>query len=132
MEILVRFLIALLLVAGGLALAWLYQHWLKQRTPAHLADLGPRRPGTFTLVYFTTPGCVPCKTVQRPAIKKLEAQLGSGLEVIEIDAGQQPDLAARWGVLSVPTTFVIDPQGKVRHINHGVTRAEQLLMQIQG
>jgi hypothetical protein len=30
----------------------------------------------------------------------------------------------------VPTTFLFDPRGQVRHVNHGVTRAEQLLLQI--
>jgi len=54
------------------------------------------------------------------------------LHVVEIDATEQPELASRWGVMSVPTTFVIDPSGALRHVNHGVARAEQLLMQING
>jgi thioredoxin-like negative regulator of GroEL len=50
--------------------------------------------------------------------------------VVEIDAAAQPDQAGHWGVLSVPTTILIDPAGKPRHINHGVAPAEKLRRQI--
>jgi thiol-disulfide isomerase/thioredoxin len=124
--------IALLVIFGSLGLAWVYQQRLRQRTSGLLGEFGDLRPGTFVLVYFTTPACVPCKTVQRPAIQKLSTILGDGLQVLEIDASRQPEVANRWGVLSVPTTFVIDTRGQVRHINHGVARTDQLLMQIHG
>jgi hypothetical protein len=55
-----------------------------------------------------------------------------GLQIIEIDASQRPEIANRWGVLSAPTTYVIDPHGKIKHINHGITRAEKILAQIYG
>jgi peroxiredoxin len=57
--------------------------------------------------------------------------LGETLEVVEINAYEQPDLAKTWGVLSVPTTFVIDERGEARYVNNGVARAEKLLEQIQ-
>jgi len=34
-------------------------------------------------------------------------------------------------VLSVPTTFIIDSQGRPRRVNHGVASAEKLLNQIE-
>lgn len=68
--------------------------------------------------------------MQRPAIQDLSQKLGSALHVVEIDATEKPELASRWGVMSVPTTFLFDPRGKLRHVNHGVTRAEQLLTQL--
>lgn len=129
-ETLTRALIAFGIILGGFSLYLAYNWTLKNRASNLLANLGPIRPGAFLLVYFTTPTCVPCKTVQRPAIQKISEMLGNTLQVLEIDATQQPDLASRWGVLSVPTTFLIDPRGQVRHVNHGVTRAEQLLLQI--
>ncbi|MBI3173828.1 MAG: thioredoxin family protein [Chloroflexi bacterium] len=129
-ETLTRALIAFGIILGGFSLYLAYNWTLKNRASNLLSDLGPIRPGAFLLVYFTTPTCVPCKTVQRPAIQKISEMLGNTLQVLEIDATQQPDLASRWGVLSVPTTFLIDPRGQVRHVNHGVTRAEQLLLQI--
>jgi hypothetical protein len=58
--------------------------------------------------------------------------MGARLQVIEINAQERPDLASQYGVLSVPTTFVLDSRGTLRHVNHGVTRAERLMEQITG
>lgn len=97
----------------------------------HFDDLPlPSRPVKATLLYFTTPTCAPCKSVQRPAIQRLSERLGSDLEVIEIDAGLQPEVAGQWGVMSVPTTFILDSHGSPRHVNHGVAPLEKLLRQI--
>jgi hypothetical protein len=51
--------------------------------------------------------------------------------VIEIDATEKPDLAKQWGVMSVPTTFVLDARGQARYINNGVARVEKLMEQLQ-
>ncbi|NIR96491.1 MAG: thioredoxin family protein, partial [Gammaproteobacteria bacterium] len=73
--------------------------------------------GVLGILYFTTPNCVPCKTVQRPALETVKKHLGNKLKVIEVDATQQTALADHWGVLSVPTTFIIDANGKPRKVN---------------
>ncbi|MBL8061885.1 MAG: thioredoxin family protein [Anaerolineales bacterium] len=130
MDILARAFIAIAIILFGWGIYHLYNRSLQLRTPSLLTDLEVNRPFSFTLVYFTTPTCAPCKTIQRPAIQRLSQLLGSALQVIEIDATEKPDLASRWGVMSVPTTFLFDPKGQLRHVNHGVTRAEKLLMQI--
>lgn len=130
MDVLTRTLIAILIILISLGIYFLYNWALRRRTPNLLAELQPTRPSAFTLVYFTTPECVPCKTIQKPAIQSLSQTLGSALYVIEIDASEKTDLASRWGVMSVPTTFIFDPKGQLRHVNHGVTRAERLLKQI--
>jgi thiol-disulfide isomerase/thioredoxin len=129
-DVFVRTIIALAIILCGLGIYRFYNWTLQLRTPNLLTDLGSLRPDAFTLVYFTTPTCVPCKTVQRPEIEKLGLLLGRAIQVLEIDASEHPDMASRWGVMSVPTTYLIDPRGKLRHVNHGVTRAEKLLMQL--
>jgi hypothetical protein len=48
-----------------------------------------------------------------------------------VDASAQPEVAQEWGVLSVPTTFVIDASGKPRFVNHGVANAEKLIQQLE-
>ena len=130
-DVLTRAALALAIILGGFGIYLLYNWTLKLRTRNLLADLGPIRSGAFILVYFTTPTCASCKTVQRPAIQRLSQMLGSELHVVEVDATEKPELASRWGVMSVPTTFLFDPRGELRHVNHGVTRAEKLLMQFQ-
>ena len=125
-EILFRFLLASFIIISGVTVYYLYNRLSLSRAPKN-SFWGSGKPA---ILYFTTPGCMPCKTVQRPAIRQISEILGEKLEVIEIDASQQPDVAQRWGVLSVPTTFVIDSRGQVRHVNHGVARAEKLLEQL--
>jgi len=130
-DVLTRAVLAFAIILGGLGIYLLYNWTLKLRTRDLLADLGPIRSGAFVLVYFTTPTCVPCKTVQRPAIQTVSQRLGDNMQVVEVDATEQPELANRWGVMSVPTTFLFDPRGQLRHVNHGVARAEKLLMQFR-
>ena len=97
-----------------------------------LADLGPIRSGAFILVYFSSPSCAVCSTVQRPAIERLSNLLGDSLQVFEIDATKEPELARRWDVVNVPATFLINPRGELHHANHGIARAENLLLQLHG
>jgi len=131
LEIITRLLWAVVILLSGSAVYWLYNQMnlrrLANRRPPGLENL---RSDTPAILYFTTPECAPCKTIQRPALQRLQQELGGRLQVIEINAAEQPELAGAWGVLSVPTTFVLDPQGRPRHVNHGVTRAEKLLQQL--
>ena len=55
----------------------------------------------------------------------------SGIISLEVDVENQPDLASHWGVLSVPTTFIIDLEGRPRRVNHGVARETKLRQQIE-
>jgi thioredoxin-like negative regulator of GroEL len=130
-----RFII-LVLISLAAALAYrLFRRWQVQRvTYFALVDplLAARRPDVPAILYFTSPTCVPCKTQQRPALQRLLAELGDAVQVIEVNALEQPDAADRWGVLSVPTTFILDKQGQPRDINYGVARVETLKHQLQG
>jgi thiol-disulfide isomerase/thioredoxin len=89
------------------------------------------RSGVPTVVYFTTPDCVTCKAAQRPALRALESQLDGKVQVIEVDALSQPDLARKWNVLSLPTTFILDRNGTPRQVNHGFASAAKLMSQLQ-
>ncbi|MGO9412787.1 MAG: thioredoxin family protein [Spirochaetia bacterium] len=89
------------------------------------------RSGLPGIIYFTTPDCVTCKAAQRPALRALERQLDGNVQVIEVDAADRPDLARQWSVLSVPTTFILDRQGKPRQVNHGFASTAKLLSQLQ-
>ncbi len=134
--LLTRALLALTIIAAGLALFRLLNRAILYRAQkngaAETVEPLIAQPGTPAILYFTTPECVICKAVQRPALKTLQERLGDRLQVVEINAHERPDLASRWGVLSVPTTFIIDSQGQLRHVNHGATRADKLLQQLDG
>ncbi len=124
-----RFLLAVFLICAGLLVYLLFNRLILRRAAKNKQLPGARR-GLPVIVYFTTPDCVPCRTVQRPALQKVQAVWGDRLQVIEVDATRQTELASRWGVLSVPTTFLLDSRGKPRFVNHGATRAEKLLEQL--
>lgn len=130
-DILARVLLAL---AIGLSLIGLYgvvNRVLLARLRGSRLGIESLRPGIPAILYFTAPYCMPCKTVQRPTLERLQQRLGARLQIIEIDASVRPDLADYWGVLSLPTTFVIDRHGRPRRVNHGVASAEKLLGQLE-
>lgn len=131
MSIVLRLLAAIGLIMIGAGACWLINHRLLVRARNNAFTLFKTLPKKPVLVYFTTPDCAPCKTIQRPAIDRVLHLLGENLQVIEIDATQRPDLAKVWGVLSVPTTFVLDARGEARYVNNGVARAEKLIQQLQ-
>lgn len=126
-------LLLLALVGGGIVLVWLGFRWrtARLRRPnardvlARLAVGGPP-----LVMAFTTPECVPCRTMQRPALEELERRYSGRVEVREVDAAAVPDLADRFGIMTVPSTVVIDPQGGIVAINYGLARWEKLAAQL--
>ena len=55
-----------------------------------------------TMKYFSATWCGPCKTF-KPIMNEIS---GEGYSVQFIDIDQQQDLAAKYGVRSVPTTVI--------------------------
>jgi thioredoxin-like negative regulator of GroEL len=128
-EILLRLLGACALIVTGWILYKIANRLVLVSASTAKTTLGGS--GHPSIVYFTSPDCVPCKTIQRPAILKLKQILGEQVELVEINTYEQPELSRQWGVLSVPTTFVLNRQGKPLHVNHGVAQTEKLMRQIR-
>jgi len=126
-----RLLITFGLVIAGLAAYAAYNRWVIRHAQSRRLGLESALPGIPTILYFTTPSCVPCRTVQAPALERLSAKYHDAMQVIKIDAQEHPEVADHWGVLTVPTTFVIDPTGKARYFNPGVAPAEKLQEQLE-
>ncbi|MGD2027433.1 MAG: thioredoxin family protein [Anaerolineales bacterium] len=129
--ILMRALVALGLIAVGTGAYFLVNWLILLRAEYKQLGLADYRPGKPAVLYFTMEGCIPCKTTQRPALFRLLELTGDRVQLIEVDAVEEPKLAESWGVLSVPTTFIIDLQGRPRRVNHGVTLTEKLLDQLE-
>jgi thiol-disulfide isomerase/thioredoxin len=93
--------------------------------------LGTDPDGRPTIVAFSTPGCAVCRTTQAPALQALEQRLGdASVRVVPVDAAERPEVADAFGVLTVPTTVVLAPSGRVAHANHGFAPVERLIQQI--
>lgn len=129
-EILLRSLTAAAIAGGGIAAYAAVNRFLLWRARHRAQGLEGLRRGTPAVLYFSDPACRPCHSVQRPTLEALQRLLSHRLQVIEVDASARPDLANFWGVLSVPTTFVIDRQGHPRRVNHGLASREKLLRQL--
>lgn len=136
MEILTRLGIATAIIFAGVAIylasTKLRLYLLRRRAKGDSNSIGVGlREGVPGILYFTTPDCAPCRTVQGPAVEELREQFGDRLQIVKVDASERTDLADYWGVLSVPTTFIIDAQGRPRHVNNGVTPAVRLRQQLR-
>jgi thiol-disulfide isomerase/thioredoxin len=130
-----RIIVLIMLTAFGYAL----YRWTMRRNLQRVAqqrDVDPilqeLRPGIPAVVYFTTPNCIPCKTQQQPALAKLSTELGENVQIIQIDATQNPDAANRWGVMTAPTTFILSKDGTPKAVNYGVASEIKLKQQLQG
>ncbi|MEP7286601.1 MAG: thioredoxin family protein [Chloroflexota bacterium] len=125
-----RLLITALLIGIGLAVYVAISRWQLHRAGLASGSLTTSQPGSYRILYFTTPTCSVCKTVQSPALQSLQSQFGGDLEVITVDSTEQPDLADRWQVMTVPTTFILDRNNTPRICNNGLANREKLIKQL--
>ncbi len=129
-EVLNRVVIALFAgLLGWGAYVFLKSLSLKQVQKVSPSSSFPR--GVPFVLYFTTPDCAPCRTVQRPVLQSLKSAFGERFRIIEVNAYEQPELVQQYGILSIPTTFVFDSKGIPRFVNHGVARRELLQKQLE-
>ena len=76
------------------------------------------------LLDFFASWCGPCKMLS-PIIDEI-AEEREDINVIKIDIDQQPELAAQYGVMSVPSLFVIK-EGQIVNRANGVRPKQQIL-----
>jgi thiol-disulfide isomerase/thioredoxin len=86
-------------------------------------DLGLSSEGP-TVVHFSASWCGPCTQVRR-----VVDQVCDSLERVahvEIDMDANPGAARRLSVLSLPTTFIFDADGRQRYRTSGVPKPDDL------
>lgn len=69
---------------------------------------------SVTLVEFGAKWCPPCK-VLLPILEELRNEEGGNVEILQVDCDESPDLAAQFGIMSMPTVIVFhngEPQDK--------------------
>lgn len=91
--------------------------------PVDTSDLGLSHTGP-TVVHFTAVWCGPCAGVRR-VVDQVCAEL-PGVAHVEIDMDANPAAARRLSVLSLPTTFIFDAEGRQRYRASGVPTAADL------
>jgi thiol-disulfide isomerase/thioredoxin len=88
-----------------------------------LSDAGP------TVVHFSAVWCGPCASVRR-VVKQVCTELPDVAHV-EIDMDANPAAARQLSVLSLPTIFIFDADGKQRYRSAGVPKAADLRTALQ-
>lgn len=88
-----------------------------------LSDSGP------TVVHFSATWCGPCAGARR-VIDQVCAELGD-IAHSEIDLDTDPVAARHLSVLSLPTTFIFDGDGRQRYRVAGVPKAGELRSVLQ-
>jgi thiol-disulfide isomerase/thioredoxin len=87
------------------------------------SDLGLSPDGP-TVVHFSASWCGPCTQVRR-VVNQVCDDLDQVAHV-EIDMDANPGAARRLSVLSLPTTFIFDADGRQRYRTAGVPKADDL------
>lgn len=124
--LLLVFLLMLALVQVGRLFA------ARQRRLALLAAPLPGLPGgkKVRILAFSSADCTQCRTLQQPALRRLQALRSAEIDVLEIDAPLSPDLAGHYRILTVPSTVILGPTGEALAINYGFAPFEKLQTQI--
>lgn len=84
--------------------------------------------GKPTVLYFTTAECAQCRFQQTPILTQLQNRVD--VAVHKLDAIEQEALARVYGIMTVPTTVVLDPQLRPIAINHGLAPLQKLQGQV--
>ena len=124
-----RILIAVALIGlGMLAYRLLLSAQRRMASSATGQERAARRPA---LLVFTSPTCAPCKLQQMPVVDRLMAWWAKRIDLRVVDVTEQPDVALRFGVWSLPTTIVLDADGQVSAINQGTASEHKLREQFE-
>ena len=82
------------------------------------------------ILAFSSADCRQCHELQIPALQRVLDARGSKVSVAEVDAPNSPDLTQRYRVLTVPSTVVLDAQGRTHAVNYGFANTQLLLEQV--
>lgn len=85
--------------------------------------------GAPAIVHFSANWCGPCAGVRR-VVDDVCAELPRVAHV-EIDLDANPSLARQLSVMSLPTTFIFDADGRQRYRSSGVPKAADLRSALQ-
>jgi thiol-disulfide isomerase/thioredoxin len=127
----VAILMMIAVAALGLWRLWRYDQArrllrvAKAGTPLVLAQRLPLGP---TVLYFTGEHCAQCRLQQSPILTQLVETLPINLHTV--DAVQEEEVASFYGIMTVPSTILLDRTHSPKAINHGLVSLQQLRQQV--
>lgn len=130
-----RLLIVVLGIVLALAACAAWRYWQRRRLRTLAVTMAPpdvlrltdgRRPA---LLFFSTVDCAQCRLQQAPILALLAAKVDVAIH--KLDAVEQEATARFYGIMTVPTTVVLDTQARPVAVNHGVAPLQRLQAQIE-
>lgn len=103
---------------------------LTTTAPAALEEAFAGSEAHVRVLAFSSADCVQCHRLQTPSLQRVLAARAGRVAVLDVDAPTSPGLTGRYGILTVPSTVVLDRAGCTRAVNFGFASAEQLLAQV--
>jgi hypothetical protein len=123
---------------AAIVVVWLVRRYVDRQRRLVIAASASRLPvdglaggsGPVRILAFSSDDCRQCHTLQAPALQRVLAQRGDGVQVVEVDAPSAPELVEQYRVLTLPTTVVLDATGRVHAVNYGFANTWRLLEQV--
>lgn len=81
------------------------------------------------LLDFWAPWCGPCR-IMNPVLDEIEKELAGKIEIEKINVDENPDLASKYGVMSIPT-YIIEKDGTEVGRKIGVSAKADLVTLLQ-
>ena len=134
-NVLERFLIALAVVLLYIVGVYLYKYFNRIKYLRHRLNTELRldiKPGIASILYFWGPNCMQCKTQELfldEALAKLAATENE-IEIRKINAHNEPDMANRFGIMTIPAIVIFNQKGNIISWNPGLMSADELIKKL--
>ena len=76
------------------------------------------------IIDFWATWCNPCK-MMHPVLEELDKEIGESIKIGKINIDNDPELASRFGVMSIPT-FIVFEKGNIINSSVGMQSKESL------
>ncbi len=81
--------------------------------------------GRPLVVDFWAPWCGPCRVLS-PLVEEVAAEQRGSITVGKVNVDEQPDLASRYGIMSIPSVIRFDGGQETHRVVGAVTKPELL------
>lgn len=82
-----------------------------------------------TILYFWGARCAAC-AAQKRVLDELKEEVGECLEVSAINPFEQPEMARKFSVMTVPTAVLLDRDGSIVYAGNGFVPLERLRKEV--